>query len=290
MTPGFYLLQRGDLYSRELRALSPGDAVDTVYNPLEYAREPWRRYLERYVDAPREVVFLGMNPGPWGMAQTGVPFGEVAAVREWLQIEEAVGTPAREHPKRPIEGFACSRSEVSGRRLWGLFRERYGRADAFFARHAVMNYCPLVFMADTGRNVTPDKLPVDARRSLFAICDRYLADTVVALRPRFVVGVGAFARKRLEQLDEEALRDAEDRYVAAQQGDNAAQETGSRRSGNRHEDEDVDADVANDGVPQPIVTSILHPSPASPAANRGWAEAATAQLIEAGVWTTDHDR
>jgi single-strand selective monofunctional uracil DNA glycosylase len=29
---------------------------------------------------------------------------------------------------------------------------------------------------------------------------------------------------------------------------------------------------------------VLHPSPASPAANRGWAEAATRQLIEQGVW------
>jgi len=29
---------------------------------------------------------------------------------------------------------------------------------------------------------------------------------------------------------------------------------------------------------------VLHPSPASPAANRGWGEAATRQLVELGVW------
>ncbi len=29
---------------------------------------------------------------------------------------------------------------------------------------------------------------------------------------------------------------------------------------------------------------VLHPSPASPAANRGWAEAATKQLLEQGMW------
>ncbi|MEC7542637.1 MAG: single-stranded DNA-binding protein, partial [Verrucomicrobiota bacterium] len=29
---------------------------------------------------------------------------------------------------------------------------------------------------------------------------------------------------------------------------------------------------------------ILHPSPASPAANRGWAEAATKQMLEQGIW------
>ena len=35
----------------------------------------------------KRVVFLGMNPGPFGMAQVGVPFGEVAAVRDWLRID-----------------------------------------------------------------------------------------------------------------------------------------------------------------------------------------------------------
>jgi single-strand selective monofunctional uracil DNA glycosylase len=30
---------------------------------------------------------------------------------------------------------------------------------------------------------------------------------------------------------------------------------------------------------------VLHPSPASPAANRGWAEAATRQLYALGVWS-----
>ena len=32
------------------------------------------------------------------------------------------------------------------------------------------------------------------------------------------------------------------------------------------------------------VGRILHPSPASPAANRGWAAAATRQLVELGAW------
>jgi single-strand selective monofunctional uracil DNA glycosylase len=32
------------------------------------------------------------------------------------------------------------------------------------------------------------------------------------------------------------------------------------------------------------IGKILHPSPASPAANRGWAEAASRQLQEQGVW------
>jgi single-strand selective monofunctional uracil DNA glycosylase len=64
------------------------------------------------------------------MAQTGVPFGEVGLVRDFLGIEAKVDQPARVHPKRPIEGFACMRSEVSGRRVWGWVQDRFGSADA----------------------------------------------------------------------------------------------------------------------------------------------------------------
>ncbi len=113
------LLAISDDLAAELRGLRFGPPVAHVYNPLEYAREPYRQYLSRYGLPPRQVVLVGMNPGPWGMAQTGVPFGEVRAVRDWMGIEAPVGQPGRVHPKRPINGFACTRSEVSGRRLWG---------------------------------------------------------------------------------------------------------------------------------------------------------------------------
>src|SRR5689334_22585808 len=81
-----------------------GPAVCCVYNPLEYAWPAHELYLEKYAAAPKQVLFLGMNPGPFGMAQTGIPFGEVAAVRDWLKIQTPVKKPAREHPKRPVEG------------------------------------------------------------------------------------------------------------------------------------------------------------------------------------------
>jgi single-strand selective monofunctional uracil DNA glycosylase len=182
-----------------------------------------------------------MNPGPWGMAQTGVPFGEVAAVRDWLGISEPVDRPGREHPKRPVEGFACSRSEVSGRRLWGLFRERFKTADRFFGDHFVVNYCPLVFMEQSARNRTPDKLPATERVSLDQACDRHLQSIVSSLQPEFVVGVGAYAEKCLRRVLEASGHDAR-------------------------------------------LARILHPSPASPAANQDWAGKATDQLQQAGVW------
>jgi len=170
--------------------------VTHVYNPLEYAARSHSLYLRRYGNGSKRVLFLGMNPGPFGMAQTGVPFGEVELVRSWLGIEAAVGRPAVEHPKRPIEGFACTRSEVSGARLWGAVAEHYGTPGRFFASHFVANYCPLVFMETSGRNRTPDKLPSEERTPLFEVCDRALRRVVRILDPEWIIGIGAFATER----------------------------------------------------------------------------------------------
>ena len=159
--------------SARLAQLSFAPPVSHVYDPLSYAWQAHETYLRRYAASRKRVIFLGMNPGPFGMVQTGVPFGEVAAVRDWLGIETGVGKPLAENPRRPVEGFACQRSEVSGRRLWGLFRERFGSPEAFFAEHFVANYCPLAFF-DGGRNLTPDKLPAREAEPLHAACDAHL--------------------------------------------------------------------------------------------------------------------
>ncbi len=224
--------------SRALSGLRFGAPVSHVYNPLEYARAPAEAYLTRYGASRKRVVFVGMNPGPFGMVQTGVPFGEIAAVRDWMGLEATVEAPAEQNPKRPVEGFACARSEVSGRRLWGLFAERFGSAEAFFAEHLVANYCPLAFF-DGGRNLTPDKLQATELKPLQAICDTHLRRMLELLQPEWVIGVGAWAESR--------------------------------------------ARIAADGLPVKF-GRVLHPSPASPAANRGWAEAASRQLGELGVW------
>ncbi|MEE4357554.1 MAG: uracil-DNA glycosylase family protein [Desulfococcaceae bacterium] len=181
---------------KELSALCFTAPVTHVYNPLEYAGESYDLYFSRYGKKPKEIILLGMNPGPWGMAQTGVPFGEIAAVRDWLKIEAAVGKPGKEHPKRPVQGFSCSRSEVSGRRLWGWAAERFGRPEKFFARFLPVNYCPLLFMEESGRNRTPDKLPKSEKNTLFRICDSALRRITDYYRPQYVVGVGAFAAQR----------------------------------------------------------------------------------------------
>lgn len=185
--------------SADVDRLDFGGAVTHVYNPLDYAWAPHRLYLERYGAGRGRVILLGMNPGPFGMAQVGVPFGEVSLVRDWLGLAAPVGRPKHEHPARPITGFECNRSEVSGARLWGWAKARFETPARFFERYFVVNYCPLVFMGgDSGKNITPDKLPMPERKPLFEACDRALVALCEVLEPRMVIGVGGFAFGRAE--------------------------------------------------------------------------------------------
>lgn len=182
----------------QVDALQFAPPVTHVYNPLRYAWTPHRKYLQEYGKGRKEALLLGMNPGPWGMAQTGVPFGEVSFARDWLQLRGRVIRPQNEHPKRPVQGFDCTRKEVSGARLWGWAQERFSTPEAFFERFFVWNYCPLSFMEESGRNRTPDKLPRDERDALYAACDVALHQAVSTLAPRIVIGIGGFAAKRAQ--------------------------------------------------------------------------------------------
>lgn len=230
-----------------VEAMTFAPPVAAMYNPLTYAWDAFATYLERFASGPKRVLFLGMNPGPWGMAQTGIPFGEVSVVRDWMGLRVPVGRPEREHPSYPVQGLDCPRSEVSGRRLWGLFRSRFNSPESFFREHLVVNYCPLLFIAasrrkdgsEGGRNLTPDHLPAAEAGPLHAACGRHLRAVAAALRPEWVVGVGAFA---------------------SSQAQTALGDTGIK------------------------ITRILHPSPASPQSNADWAGTAERQLVEAGVW------
>ena len=233
------LIQHVNRLNRKLRGMEFSDPVACVYNPLEYALAAHRLYLNRYGTGTKRVIFLGMNPGPYGMVQTGVPFGEIGMVRDWMGIEARIGQPPQVHPKRPVQGFACTKSEVSGRRLWGLMAERHPNAEDFFADHIVLNYCPLVRMTETGKNLTPDKLPRGEMAAVNEACDAFLIRCFDYYRPEIIVGVGVFAEKQAQRL--------------------------CTRSNTR-------------------IGRMLHPSPASPLANRHWPQRAIDDLVDLGVW------
>lgn len=220
----------------DVNRLSFSPAITHVYNPLDYAFEAHSQYVNKYAHGKVDALLMGMNPGPFGMAQNGVPFGQVEAVRDWLGIDAPIGKPKHEHPKRPVDGWQCTRSEVSGQRLWGWAKTEYGTPEAFFARYFVANYCPLVFMEESGRNFTPDKLPAAEQKALFAACDEHLQVIAKVLQPKWVIGVGAFAEQRI---------------MAA--------------------------------LPKQPHARILHPSPASPLANKNWAGEVKKTLHQLGL-------
>ncbi len=234
------LVELSDTLEHELASVTFTLPVANVYQPLRYAREPHVQYLEKFgAKTPREIILVGMNPGPWGMAQTGVPFGEVNAVRDWMGIEGPVGQPVNMHPARPVDGFMCKRKEASGARLWGWAQDRFGPAENFFERFFVHNYCPLLFLNESGSNRTPPQIRKVERDQVLAPCDKALRGVVEYLQPKYVIGVGNYAEKRIQA----AL--------------------GSEFKG--------------------VIGRILHPSPASPAANRGWAEQAEAEMRALGI-------
>ncbi|MDD2699611.1 MAG: hypothetical protein PHH36_00100 [Sideroxydans sp.] len=234
------LIEAARRLSLAVSALRFSAPVTHVYNPLDYAWAAHEQYLRRYGRGHKRILFLGMNPGPFGMTQIGVPFGEIAAARDWLGLDAPINKPALENPRRPIEGWACKRSEVSGRRLWGLFAGRFGTPATLFAEHFVANYCPLAFFADW-RNVTPNKLQPMEAAPLLKACDAHLVDVVSTTSAEWVIGIGAFAEAQAKR--------------------------------------------ALVGVPGVQFGRILHPSPASPVANRGWAEQAVKQMRELGLWS-----
>lgn len=221
--------------------------AEFVYNPLSYAWDGFRQYA-KFSEGRKRAVFLGINPGPWGMAQTGIPFGEINAVKNFLGITQMrVFTPENMQLSYPVQGLSCPRSEVSGKRLWGLFREKFGNADNFFADNFVLNYCPLLFIARTEkgslRNLTPDKLSPSERQALCKLCDDALIEAVEILRPDFVIGVGTFAYSRAKLSLSYSL-----------------------------------------SYGHPAIIKILHPSPANPRANNDWAGKIDRQLTALGVW------
>ena len=225
--------------NKRLATLAFPEQVAYIYNAFDYAFPGYIAYTDKFATNTKRVFFLGMNPGPWGMSQTGVPFGEIPSVKDWMGLYAEIGKPDPEHPKRPVDGYDCQKSEVSGRRLWGYFAEKFGPAENFFKEHFVANYCPLAFMEESSRNLTPDKLPAEYSKPLEDICDWHLQELVNLLQPEWVVGVGGFAEKRAK----EALADMDLKFGR-----------------------------------------ILHPSPASPAANRDWAGTAEKQLFQQGIW------
>ncbi|MDX1612095.1 MAG: single-stranded DNA-binding protein, partial [Candidatus Thermoplasmatota archaeon] len=186
--------------------------VAHVYNPLSYAWDGQRQYIERfaYDPLPRPVLFVGMNPGPWGMGQTGVPFGDVDKVQAMGIEEIEVQQPAEPLDKRPVDGLDCHRNEVSGTRLYTGLQAVYGTLQEAYQHLFIVNYCPLLFYDEDARNLTPPRLRKADREAIFEVCQEHLIHLIEHFQPDHLVGIGKFAQRRANAALEAMGRDDEE--------------------------------------------------------------------------------
>ena len=127
--------------------------VAHVTNPLDYAWELHEQFIRKWAGFGAKTLLLGMNPGPYGMAQTGVPFGATKMATDILRMEAVeLQTPSGAHPKRPVQGLSMERQEVSGTRFWTFMVDHFGSIESTFSNIFVVNHCPLLILGETGRN------------------------------------------------------------------------------------------------------------------------------------------
>jgi len=198
------LLEWESTLVKELQTLRFPSPVSFIYSPLEYAWPLHEEYVRRYYRPTARVLFVGMNPGPFGMVQSGIPFGDVVIVKEWLDIRgDLVSTalPERVHPKRPILGLNCPRREVSGQRFWGWARQGWHSSDGFFSWAFVYNYCPLAFLSSSGKNISLEQLREgNSKTELLRHCNRCLLYLVDDWKPLVIFGLGKFAYQMCDQV------------------------------------------------------------------------------------------
>ena len=177
--------------------------IDWIYNPLDYAWNPHKEWIQRFAGNGAKTLLVGMNPRH-GMGNTGVPFGCPEQVREFLSITGLkVNQPPRIHPKRTVYGLECPKPEVSGRRIWSSLAEHFGTPEEVSREIYIVNHCPLWMFNEAGQNITPDKLTGKAAGELKTICDQHLRTVVSVMGINRVIGVGRYAQKQAAALFDE---------------------------------------------------------------------------------------
>ena len=172
--------------------------VDCIYNPLIYAWNIHKEFIELGGEKGATTLLLGMNPGPHGMGQMGIPFSATSIVRDLLKIRGLeVQQPKNLHPKRPVKGLDWHKEEVSGTRLWSLLEKQYGDIENIFSNVFIVNHCPLMlFRGERAINITPDKISGKNTRELIERCDKHLREVVEIMGIKKIIGVGKYAEKR----------------------------------------------------------------------------------------------
>jgi len=219
------ILAASDRLSERLAALPPvGDLV--ALDPTRYCRSAWAAYLQMAARLGC-VLVVGMNPGPHGMAQTGVPFTDPWIVDELdLQAPRADVPPADipavgswRHRSHRARGVLGSKREESAKRLWPLLREicapyaavgpsadKIAEATRRVCNEVLLvNALPICWLDPAGKNVSAEQVekraPAQVREGLRDLVNEWLQAVADILRPAAVIGVGRWAREFVTDLD-----------------------------------------------------------------------------------------
>ncbi|XP_073819638.1 uncharacterized protein isoform X2 [Musca autumnalis] len=174
-----------------------------TYNPVVHAAEIHCNYLQKYLDSPKRILFVGMNPGRYGALQTGIPFGNITTVKIGMGLKGRITPTPGQRGKIRIRGLEAPEVEhdSSSTRFWRLISELFDGAenylDLLFEKCFVHNFCPLVFIDSDGLNVS---LPyIEPNPRLFAECRKTLGKQITLLKPDLIICIGKFVRSMLSK-------------------------------------------------------------------------------------------
>ncbi|XP_073844130.1 single-strand selective monofunctional uracil-DNA glycosylase-like [Musca autumnalis] len=167
-----------------------------IYRPLDYAAQIYRNFLQKYLNGPKRILFVGMNPSRYGSLLTGIPFGDITTVRDRMQLDVS-----------SLDSMEIG-EEQSSQRFWNLiksiFNDEQDFIDRFFQNCFVHNVCPLVFINNNGHNVSfqslAERMTMETRQ-IEVICRSYLELQVQLLQPEIIIAVGWYAFNMLRSLD-----------------------------------------------------------------------------------------
>lgn len=191
--------------NNELNELQFPKNITHIYNPIVYALNLHCQYIKKFLNGKKKVMLIGMNPGPNGMVQNGVPFGNTNTVKNLMKIQGQVDQPPSLNPKRPVTGLSCTTEEPSGVRIWNLLQKLAGSLEVFGEQCFLHNFCPLAFFDEQGKNITPSELKGKIKSTLRDICLKYLEKEIQLIQPEIIIAIGSYVGDSLRKLSKQSI-------------------------------------------------------------------------------------
>ncbi len=181
-----------------------------IWNPGLYGETWHARFRRLYRPGQHPLVVFGLNPGPYGMAQTGIPFTDIRRLVSALPdlAAELRGRGERVEPPGlappGLRPYLSRSFESSAVRVYRFLKKGWGGAERGWTEVVVANPCTLLFIDPAeGKNRTPADLARAARlrgsgrdqvrelvESFGRIRIRCAVESIEALSPRGAILLG----------------------------------------------------------------------------------------------------